>query len=946
MTGKASVFQTGGGGYDYEHYVQAAFITSLILQNSIPVFPNGKIIELAFQCKNRGYHTDDLFIKIKSGINEHRVLVQIKYNIAISEGNEIFSEVINAFWKDFNNNAVFDKEKDKFFLIKSSLTNNDKNHIAVLSEWASTHSDENDFYTEVERISIKKEKLTIISNLLKKANKDIELTKKQVWQFLNCFNLFAYDYTVQSSVDETHLLNLIRLSKSNTNSTSPIEIWHSIIAKASEYNRNGGSILFKNIKALELYKYFDLSFSQDAFLSLKKLQNDGALIIKPFKSTIQNHHIERSSVKASILNSINNNKITFITGQPGVGKSAIVKELLIDELKHSSPFIFKADQFNKSTFAQVFAEVGISHNLLELFSTISLLQDKIIIIDSAEKLLEGEPDNAFKQLLFVMEEIDGLHLVLTSRSYAVNVVTQKFSLKNEDVNLIEIPLLSDDELSDVENVFPQLKPLLINQEIKKVLRSPKYLDLALNSINKESFDSEDISLSDFKDKLWNQVIENATVVRNGLARKRRKTFTHIAVGRASSMQLFYKPDDNSIDEEALDALINDDVLIQNKTNDEFSPSHDILEDWALVKHIVTLEINLQNKEDLFKELGNQPALRRAFRLWVEELIINDVNTVISLVERTIDNTVIERYWVDEILTAIFRSNNCETFFKTFEDRLLKNDGEFLNRCILIIRTTCREYNFNKESSNDILFPIGSGWREILNFIALNIEMLENIRNSISKLLLDWEYQFIFNIDSCSAKEIAAANSLVFHFIKEMEQQNEFWYKSSTSDEKEKFICMLFGFSPYSASDIESFLIRCSERKNNYGRLNSFDELVIKKALYGLRNKKLVEELPNLLIKLANQHWKYSPPQKGKTKGKSPLGFEFPSRVDKEDSWGIENYKFDFFPSGIYKTFVYNLLFSHSNKGIAFVVDFTNYATLSYSKSEYGKKDELKLDLLY
>lgn len=943
MAGEASVFQMSGGGYDYEHCVQSGFLLSMILQGSIPVFPNGKIEELSFQCKRLGYETDDLFLKLKVGTNEHRIITQIKYNISITEKNETFFDVISAFWKDFNNDKVFNKEKDKLFLIKSSLTNEDKNQTLVLLSWASTHKDEKDFFKEVDRIKVKKDKLLVFSNLLKRANDNVDLSEKELWKFLSCLQILSFDYTSESSVSEAHALNLIKLSKAKKFDASPLEIWSSIINVASGYNRNGGTLTIEDLKTLYLYKHFDLALTQKVFEGVQKLKDDSSLILKPLKASIQDYHIDRTSTKLSVLDSINNYPITFITGSPGVGKSAIVKELLFDELKDASPFIFKADQLNKSTLAQVFGEIDISYNLVELFSAISLIQDKILIIDSAEKLLEGDSDNAFKQLLAVIEEIGDLKLILTSRSYAVNVITQKFGIKKELISLIEIPKLSDDELKEIEIVFPQLSSLFATKEIKEVMRSPKYLEFGLNAIHKDDFKSgSKVSLTDFKNKLWSQIIENSTVVRNGLPRKRGKSFSHIATGRARSMQLFFEPNDDEIDFEAVEALLNDNVIIKNQNIYEFSPSHDILEDWALIRHISNIEKKLVNKDELFARLGNQPSMRRAFRLWVEELILSDIETVVSLTKKTLDNSELENYWTDEILTAIFRSNYCEPFFAQFKEELLSNNGSFLNRCILILRTTCKEYNFSKESSNDILFPVGSGWQEILHFISLNIEDLQLLRSSITGLLLDWDYKYLFHLNICTSKEILASNHIVLHYVTEMENQEEFWFGRYETDKKDSLLNMLFGFAEYSTKEIGEFLSRASNSSedDDFWRLRGFNELVVKKALGGLNNFKLVKTHPDLLIELANKHWKYKPPKES-VKKNDPFGYNFSSHNGREDSWGLIRNRFDFFPSGIYKTFVYNLLIHHPGKAIKFIVDFTNHMTKSYFNSEYGKKDSTK-----
>lgn len=89
MAGEASVFQTGGGGFNYENYVQSSFLLQMMINGIVPSFPNGNITEIGFQNKNKGYQTDDLFLKVEEDNVTKRVISQIKYNIALSSKNEI-----------------------------------------------------------------------------------------------------------------------------------------------------------------------------------------------------------------------------------------------------------------------------------------------------------------------------------------------------------------------------------------------------------------------------------------------------------------------------------------------------------------------------------------------------------------------------------------------------------------------------------------------------------------------------------------------------------------------------------------------------------------------------------------------------------------------------------------------------------------------------------------
>ncbi|MFB6306537.1 MAG: hypothetical protein ABEH43_06045, partial [Flavobacteriales bacterium] len=140
--------------------------------------------------------------------------------MTFSEKNNTFHEVIEAFWKDFNNSSIFDKVKDKLLIIKSGLNKDERNHIKSLLNWANSHATEADFIAEVERIKAKKERLEIFRESLKKANDDKDPSDKELWEFLKCLDVLEYDFLNKSSISETYFLNLIRLASNNTTSAN------------------------------------------------------------------------------------------------------------------------------------------------------------------------------------------------------------------------------------------------------------------------------------------------------------------------------------------------------------------------------------------------------------------------------------------------------------------------------------------------------------------------------------------------------------------------------------------------------------------------------------------------------------------------------------------------------------------------------------------------------
>lgn len=940
MSDKGSVFQKGGGGTNFEQSIQTAFLTTLIIRGNVPCVPSSELVEVAFQVTNRGYQTDDLLAIAKSVKGEHRLLIQAKHDISFTVGNDIFKEVINSFWKDFNNASIFDKTKDKLVIAKNGLTKDERNHLKSLFNWALNHATATDFISEVNRIKAKKGQLDVFRKVLQEANSNTALSDEELWEFLKCVDVLEYDFLNEGSIDQAYFLNLIKLSKSKSSTVTDKEIWDSIFSYVAILNKDGGSATLDSIKDRDFFLNFDTAQLSPYFKAVEKLQSDSIEILRPIKTSIGKGEDElqlpRTEVREQILDSISNSQLTIITGKPGVGKSAEIKEVLQKDFPNASIFIFRADQFNKPTIANVFSSQGVNETIQDIFSCISLIPEKIIFIDSLEKLLEADPECAFKQLLALLKEHSEIRVIAASRKYAIDLIALKFGIDKNDTRIIDIPTLDEAELKLVSEKFPQLNSVLKNDKVKKLLQSPKYLDFSILAISKTNDDYANVSLTEFKDKLWNSLVVDSTNTKNGLPIKREAAFMEIAVKRAREMKLFTKADKS--DAEAIVCLENDEIVFQENQNRKYSPTHDILEDWALVKYIFSMFEEYPKPKDLFSNLGNEPAIRRAFRLWVEDYLIDKSTKINELIKAAILDQAIDKYWADELLVAIFKSENSNTFFSTFETELLDNNAVFFNRCLHIIRTCCKESD-QKVNNINLLLPIGSGWTEALYFIQKHINQLDVIRLSIINFLTDWHYRLLFQYKTIEKEELEVAKIIVLHYIKEIENGQEFWEEKNANNKSKDLIELLLDLVEISKEEIKQLVSKAFANKEdrNSWRLNSFYESVIDKCLSGIGHQRLMKELPELIVEMAWKNWKYIPPKE--TDFPDEIGFWASHSLRDEECWGIRD-KHSFFPSGIYKTPVYNLLILQPIIGLKFIIDFLNYSVEFYVNADCDYKHQI------
>ena len=199
-------------------------------------------------------------------------------------------------------------------------------------------------------------------------------------------------------------------------------------AVAATLNKDGGNITAESIRQMDIYKNFSAENLIPHFKAIEKLKSDSDTIVNPLKNTIGDLHLKRAVISENIVYSIAAFPITIVSGKPKVGKSAKLKDLLQNELATSSVFVFRADQFSQPHIANVFSNRGVNISIRDKFYCISLIPDKILYLDSSEKLLEADPECAIKELMGILLEFPDIKLIVSSRKYAIDLIIQKFGL--------------------------------------------------------------------------------------------------------------------------------------------------------------------------------------------------------------------------------------------------------------------------------------------------------------------------------------------------------------------------------------------------------------------------------------------------------------------------------------------------------------------------------------
>jgi len=641
--------------------------------------------------------------------------------------------------------------------------------------------------------------------------------------------------------------------------------------------------------------------------------------------------INRQKINEDFEQKFPKNKLLIFKGEAGAGKSAYAK-MLLSQLQNYAVFAFKSDSFAKRSLKESFPDIR--HSFNELLQHVSQQQSVVILIDSLEKLLEIENYDAFRELLRICQELSNIKIFITCRSFAWQQIIFDLHGDFPQYDFIEIPVLNDVELTEAKEHFPTLNGLFENSNIKQLLRKPFYLNILI--LHSEITNNNDaISEKTFRKVIWEKVVSKRDP-------KRASAFENIAIQRARSMSLYAKisnPDLNTIK-----GLLDDGIILSEEyLGEAYCPSHDIYEDLALIRYIERI---FQEKEDVsnfFRKLGGkEPAIRRAFRLWLNDQLWDAPLELTIFVTEILDNVEIEQYWKDEIIIAILQSKYCKNFFDSNLEILQKGDWTLLLKFIHLLRTACQVPDEQlvqtlKKSIHSAynqwlyLKPNGSGWEVVINFIYEHFDELNSYRTLIFRLIVkDWSK--LLKTDQKLPLEAESAGKILLSTLEETKEhygsRDTELYSKKDIDEG---IITLFKLCSIFHDEVGSLITEANSynrsASKNY-KIGHFYDSVIGHVLSGLYSREICKELPDMICEVAKNNWlQKSPDTHDRYRGSLDIGEDFglSSMSQMRD-----------FPSGIYKTPIRFLLYFHPSKALGLIVSIINLTTESYANSKRGK----------
>ena len=763
----ASPVATGGGGEQFEQHVAALALGLLLVRGTPPVLKDTSVVEVHMQTGYLGWGTDDLLLVGERGDGSRRRLaLQAKRSFRVSRADAECRKTIAGMWNDFQSDR-FDEAHDQLAVATLHGTWVLLRDFAALLDCARASTDAVDFARRLDGFlsgKAKEQERTIRRILEDEVGGPPD--GNAYWRFLRAINVLSFDLNTPSSQHEAWMVSL--LAACVTDGSASLEAtrasWVALLACAGRGRPTAKRYTRKDLPQELRDRHAPVSAANRG--GLTALIWHGETVRDAIHSTIgEEYAVDRSANVQALGEKVAEHQIVIVSGEAGSGKSALARQLLAQLDDRCPVLAFQAVELATAHIDETLANAQTTLNAQRLFALLAGAGTKIVFVDGVERLLERSIRDGFAQLLNLGGRDPSTRILLTVRDYSLETVRNALIPAGLEVAIFEVPPLTDAELDGVATGVPALADALGNDSLRAFLRTPYLVDLASRLRWEKA--SLPATLREFRRKVWRELIRDDGHEAGGMPGRRERAFLDIAWRRAVELRPFVAPEVN--DPEALGALRRDSlVAVSQDSSAVYAVTHDVLEDWGVLRRIDDRFAQGGGLLALEKAVGGYPALRRGLRQWLFERFEEQSDEAQALVLEIVADGAVAGYFRDDCLVAALLSESAAGFIGAIRLRMAHGDLELLDRITHILRVACQaspKWFDVPGLPSPMLVPTGSGWAPALSLVLDLMDVLLPGRTAlVLGLVEDWAKQVYWGNPQPAGT--AEAGAIVDRLLKE------------------------------------------------------------------------------------------------------------------------------------------------------------------------------------
>lgn len=673
---------TGGQGTHFESRVAAYYMSSVLVRGVVRGLESAIAEEVKLQRAFEDQPLDDVIVIASLPNGNATLALQVKRTFTFSAKNDTFLEVMDESWRTFQGNK-FQQGTDRFGIAFSTYSQKVDDHYQSVLSWARHRVSAFDFFRSVDQKGLSHADARSFVNTMCEGLEQVSgdaITDDMLWRFLSSFVILHFDFEKEEvSRDRTHAIERLKYALPITEVTRATDLWQGLVEEADRAKPTAGSI---NRAALitKFRSRFPLE-PQDCTGDLRKVHQESRYALREIEVVIGNTTLNRSHIIDEVNQLLeNHNNFIEITGEPGVGKSAVLRLIAEQKAMLGPVFLLKHDRLaNQAGWAGQATYWQLKSDLAHLLTELSCVQEPCLFIDGIDRLYDETEWTIINDVLRQLFEqaLVKWHVIVsvreTNTDYRIQIDQQVYNQLR--IGSVKVETLSPEELGIISVENPTLAPLIRQDgRTKELIQRPYYLNQLLRLQKTQQIDT---NIPTTEIDLLKIIWHNPT---HPLNDRRKQTLLQLAEYRL----IFPAKRLTANDVDAQNSLVADGILQKDPIRLTVTFSHNILEDWAMCVYLSQRDSQLaellqQHNEPLW--LITPLQLMATWFLEEDE----DASRWHNLFEQ-VTSADLQPRWKRTLLTAPLQSTRAIELLARLEEILWRDNGRALQELMTALRT--------------------------------------------------------------------------------------------------------------------------------------------------------------------------------------------------------------------------------------------------------------------
>jgi len=454
----------GGAGTYIEGELGAYYLLQMLAGSEARGLPNARIDQVQFQGVDEGYALDDLIVHATSKSGSSVLEIQSKRTATFAPKDPIFISVCDQIARSAPDSPTTDRHLLAVATQRTSFAISGP-YQDVLA-WARSAESGTQFFARLALKGVASPKMRDFGQAFRThlVAHGIADDDEVIWSIIRRFLILEFDFESGAPQARDYALMLARQVLAPEDAGRAEGLWSDLIALVIKTGTIGGSLTRQALIDTVTAHGFRLAGDRNFFLARSKLSDMSRLALMDIGTSVGGITLPRLSALAAVEEARDAHRFIEITGDPGVGKSWVLRHLAERQAREGQVIVLDPITTPDGGWSALSERLGVPGTAREFLGDIAASGGGILFIDGLEMFTAPERRRTVNDVLREIANIEGFSVVVSTRP---DLGVEGSSWLAEDAiatfgapHRVLVGELDEDEVAVLIEIAPELRALL------------------------------------------------------------------------------------------------------------------------------------------------------------------------------------------------------------------------------------------------------------------------------------------------------------------------------------------------------------------------------------------------------------------------------------------------------------------------------------------------------